>query len=107
MKVNREEAFDLFRKFLSEGTLLECRFGLPIFSFRLRVRLREITPDGDLKLWSDDSTSELFLQVLSSAEFGYTEGKDLPGPDRFEGILVVILVPGRDDTISFAELPNR
>lgn len=107
MKVSREEAFDLFRKFLSEKTLLDCRVELPIFSSRLRARLREITPEGDLKLWSDDTTSEISLQVLSSAGFAYTEGTDVEGPDRFEGILVIILrlgASGKSDTITFTEV---
>jgi len=83
---------------------LECDFRLPVFALGFRARLREITPDGDLKFWSDDRASKLSLQVLSSAEFAYTDGVDITGSDRFEGILIIILRSGKEDTISFAEV---
>ena len=107
--MSREEAYDLFRKWLSEGTSLDCSIRLPILETRFRVRLRTITPEGDLKLSSDDNTSELSLYVLSSAEFGYTEGADIEAPDRFEGILVIILrkgTTGKADTVTFTEVSS-
>jgi hypothetical protein len=47
MRAGRDEAFSLFRKWLSEGTALECKLNFPSFSSRFRARLRRIS-DEDL-----------------------------------------------------------
>ena len=54
MRAGRGEAFDLFRKWALEKTLLECGLNFPTFRARFRLRLREVS-GNDLKLWSDDT----------------------------------------------------
>jgi hypothetical protein len=107
MRTGRDEAFDLFRKWLSERTLLECTLSFPAFQSRFRARLREISGE-DLKLWSDDTVSELALWVAPSMEFGYGDARKAEGPDRFEGLLVIFFRLGREgeeaDFISLTEV---
>ena len=107
MRAKREEAFDLFRKWLSDRTLLECSLSFPSFRSRFRARLRSVS-DDDLKLWSDDTISELALRVEPWMEFGYGDAVEAKGPDRFEGVLVVIFRLGEEgeeaDFIVFAEI---
>jgi hypothetical protein len=95
MRTRREEAFDLFSKWLSEATLLECRLNFPAFRSRFRVRLREIS-ESNLRLWSDDTTSELVVRILPQMEFGYGDAAGVRGPDRFEGLLVIFFRLGRE-----------
>jgi hypothetical protein len=110
MRAGRGEAFDLFRKWLAEGTLLECKLNFPLFRSRFRARLREMAGD-DLKFWSDDTTSELVLRIAPGMEFGYGDAMDVRGPDRFEGLLVTFFRLGAEgeeaDFICLAEVIER
>ena len=109
MNVSRDEADDLFRKWISEETTIECGLRLPICSLRLRACLREITPGDELKFWSEDKASVFSLQLLDSMTFGYTDAVTA-GPEagaRFEGILVIFLrlgKTGKADMVTFTEV---
>jgi len=110
MRVGRDEAFDIFRKWLSEETLLECTFFFPTFRSRFRARLRELS-DDELKLWSDDTTSELALRVTPSMAFAYGDLRNLEAPERFEGFIAIIFrfdTGGKEsDFISFTEVTPK
>jgi hypothetical protein len=106
MRATRDEAFDIFCKWISEGTPLECTLSFPVFQSRFRVRLRELSSD-ELKLWSDDTTSELVLRLRSWMSFAFGEGRDLE-TECFDGFLAVIFrfdPEGKEpDFISFTEV---
>jgi|ERR1017187_299063 hypothetical protein len=110
MRAGNAEAFDLFRKWLSEETLIECKLNFPLFRSRFRARVREIS-SGNLKLWSDDTKSELALRIEPWMEFGYGDACGVEGPDRFEGLLMVFFrvgVEGEEaDFISFTEVVEQ
>jgi hypothetical protein len=107
VRAGRGEAFDLFRKWLAEATLLECSISFPSFRSRLRARLRRIS-ENDLSFVSDDTVSGLALRIDPSTEFGYGDASAAEGPDRFEGLLMVFFRLGREgeepDFIGFAEV---
>jgi hypothetical protein len=107
MRAGRDEAFSLLRKWVSAGTLLECKLSFPSFRSRFRGRLRSVS-DDDLKFWSDDTTVELALRVEAWMEFGYGDAAGANGPDRFEGLPVVFFRVGGEgeeaNFIAFAEI---
>lgn len=107
MRATREEAFDIFRRWLSDRTVLECTFSFPVFRSRFRARLREISAD-ELKLWSDDTTSELAFRITSAMSFAYGDGRDIEAAERFDGFVAIILrfdSAGKDpDFISLTEV---
>ena len=74
MRAGRDEALDVVRKWLSEGALLQCNFDFRGFAAAFRGRIRTLSPD-ELRLLSDDKTSELVLTLGPDVEFGYGEPK--------------------------------
>jgi hypothetical protein len=107
MRIGRDEAFDLLAKFVSERTLLECSLSFPFFRARFRARLSRVSPE-ELRLMSDDATSELAMRFGPRIEFGYGDARNVEGADRFEGILVIFFrlgVEGEEaDFISLTEI---
>ncbi len=107
MRTTRPEAFDLLHKWASEETLLECSLKFPVFRARFRGRLRSFSADK-LKLWSDDTRSELSLVIAPWMEFGFGDASKAEGPDRFEGILAIFFRVGEEgeepDLITLAEI---
>ena len=77
------------------------------FRARFRLRLREVS-GNNLKLWSDDTESELVLRVAPSMEFAYGDAREAKGPDEFDGILLVFFRLGAEGEeaqfIRFAEI---
>jgi hypothetical protein len=70
MRIKREEAFDLIRKFADESALVECSLRFPTFSARFRGRM--VSFDGiDLRVISDDTRSEIVLRIAPWMEFGF------------------------------------
>lgn len=109
MRVGREEALDLLRKFASEQALLECRMQFPILAGRFRGRLT--LNDADLHLRSDDGGVEFVFRVTRAVEFAYGDARTLPTAERFEGVLLLIFrlgeEAGADDFISLTEIIPR
>ena len=107
MKIGRPEAIDLLRKWEEEKTLIECVMEFPSFSTRLRARVSKVEPSR-LRLMSDDTTSELALNLEPWLQFGYGDTRGLEAADEFEGILVIFFRMGEgaepSDRISLSEV---
>ncbi len=105
MKVSREDVLTMFRVWQADGALLRCDFSSERFAACLRARVREIT-DSEIKLWSDDTFSELVLRVTSDLRFEYADPRDFPHE-------ATVFVRGLEfswpnkDTIRFLELVER
>jgi hypothetical protein len=78
LRAARAEALDLFSKWRSEGTLLECRISLPGFTARFRGRLSRFTSD-EVRFASYDNASEFAASLQPGAEFGYREAAQSDG----------------------------
>ena len=96
MGTGRSEAFDLLSKWVSERTLLECTMSFPLFTSHFRVRLDEVRGD-ELRLVSDDTTSELALRISSWTEFGYGDMGRVEVPEQSGDTLVFFFRFGKDD----------
>ena len=77
MRTGRAEAFDVFRKWASEGSPLRLYFRFAFFASSFLGRIKEVSPDR-LYFLSDDSTSELELRLPADLEFGYGDPRDFP-----------------------------
>ncbi len=107
MRTGRTEAIDLFRRWVSEATLLRVHFSFSLFALSFLGRIKEVS-DTRLYFLSDDTTSELELPLPDDLEFGYGDDR------RFEnvGLAGIVLIfplaeaPERD-AISFAEVADR
>lgn len=106
MRAGREEGFDLLSKWVSERTLLECTISFPAFVARLRGRLAGFSA-GEVRLLSDDTSSELALRLGPSLDFLYGDMSSVDRADKFEGALIVVFRLGDEgpaDVISFTEI---
>jgi hypothetical protein len=110
MRVSRNEAFDMLRKWLSEGALVGCNFECARFAAAFRGRVREVLPDM-VRLLSDDAKSELALDLALDLEFGYGEPKAFS--EEAKALVSTLVVsfpppaPGREperDAVVFTEL---
>ena len=91
--IGRAEAFDIFSKWLAEGTLLRCDFDfadLARATFRGRVKALDAAA---LALLSDDGTAELALGLTSDLVFVYGDNRE----DRIEGELAGAVCMSRPD----------
>jgi len=109
MRMGRDEALDLLRKWLAEGTLLRCNFDLLVFAATLRARVRDVAPDR-LELLSDDATSEVVLPLRPDFEFGYGEPapRSVDAQDSVCGLVILLSPsgPGLDpDAVLLTEIP--
>jgi hypothetical protein len=96
----------LFDKWLSEATLLQVSFSLPLFTACFRGKVFRFSPDL-LVVASDDRTAEVSLRMVSSLEFAYGDSRGTPEAEEFEGTLVIFTgskdVDGERDFITLAE----
>jgi hypothetical protein len=108
VRLNRSEALDIFRKWFSERVLLECRFRFPDFEACFRGRLFGVSED-QIKVASDDTTSELTLALRPSMTFAYGDPRDFPADAKqYISILVVFFEePSEEESldkrVSFVE----
>ena len=107
MRVGREEALDLFRKWLAEGTPLRINFGCPVFSAAFRGRVSRVSTI-EVGALSDDRLAELALRVTPELEFAYGDSRGTPDAGAFEGALVIFLRTSEEgeepDFIAFSEI---
>ena len=107
MRVGRDEALMLFRKWKEEGTLLRCSFESDLFAATFRGRIRELT-DSILRLLSDDGVSELALAILSDLEFWYGDSRDSEEYEPLWGVICFSRPAPRDvearDVMCLSEL---
>jgi len=106
MRMGREEALDIFRKWLSEQSTLQVNCDLYVFAAAFRVRVREVAPDR-LSFFSDDGKSELILPFSGSLTFGYAEpaAGSVEAMDAVSGL--VVFFPSDDgdpDALTFTEV---
>jgi hypothetical protein len=89
MRIGREEAFDIFRKWEAERALLVCNLGFPLFAAAFRARVSKFSPT-ELRLLSDDTHSEFAMTFKPDMEFYYEDSRRTPQEsDVYEcGVLV-------------------
>jgi hypothetical protein len=106
MVMGREEALDIFRKWLSEESTLQVNCDLYIFAAAFRVRVREVLPRR-INFFSDDGKSELVLPLPDDLRFGYAEPSagSVEAMDAVSGL--VVFFPSDDgdpDVLTFTEV---
>jgi len=101
VRVGHQEAFLIFRKWLSEATFLRCRIDFPCFSASCRGRLAEVSDEG-LRLFSDDTFTEVALLFKDDTEFDCSEA----GGEHGFGVLIVfdLRAEGPADTVALFEI---
>jgi len=77
MRIGREEAFDMFRKWETERKLLVCNLGFPLFAAAFRGRISTFSPT-ELRLLSDDTHSEFAMSFRPDMEFHYEDSRRTP-----------------------------
>jgi len=89
VKIESEEAFDLFRKWEAEHALLVCNLGFPFFAAAFRTRVSKFSP-VELRLLSDDTHSEFAVTFNPDMEFSYEDSRQTPQEsDLYEcGLLI-------------------
>jgi hypothetical protein len=108
VRTGRSEALDIFRKWLSERSLVRCDLLFGDFAASLRGRVFRVAEDrGDLV--SDDTHSELALVLRPDLEFAYGEPRDFPAEAEIFAGGLVVLFPSLDpaaerDKIRFMEM---
>ena len=108
MKIGRAEALDVFRKWLADGSLVQCNLGLLVLAAAFRARVRLVLEDR-IEFLSDDRTSELVLPLSADCDFGYGEPNRASGESAVAVSAVVVFLsptgPGLDpDAVAFTEL---
>jgi hypothetical protein len=106
MRIGRDEAFDLLRKFSAERTLLECTLSFVPFVARFRARLTAAGSD-EVRLMSDNSTSELVFRLAGVVDYYYGDARNLDTPNPMEGVVIFVYRyddDGANDSISLAEV---
>ena len=105
MRVGRSEAVDLLRKWRSEESLLRCDISLSRFAalFRVRVFLVDAV---DVRLLSDDMTSEMTLRLSDDMEFEYEDPRGFPEDTAFFDSSLIMRF-GDGDFISFTVIIER
>ena len=111
MRATRSEAFGIFHKWFSEGSLLSCHFSFHKFAVALRGRIFAMN-DTEIKLVSDDRLSEMALRITADLEFGYGDSRQSPeDASRYDSAIVVFFSSlsdkGEPDIIGFAEVLER
>jgi hypothetical protein len=106
MTMGREEALDIFRKWLSDEAILQINCDLYVFAAAFRVRVREVLPDR-VNFFSDDGKSELALPLPDGLKFGYAEppAGSVEAMDAVSGL--VVFFPSEDgdsDALTFTEV---
>jgi hypothetical protein len=109
MRMEYAAALDLFRKWLSDRSLIRCQGSLNMFSFSFKGRMVDVNP-AEIRLMADDADSEFVLRITDKIEFGYADSRVVTGQEAadYECLLMVFLGPipneGEGESVAFAEL---
>jgi len=93
MRAGLPEELDLLREWLCERKFLRCEFVLSEFSGSFRARIVSLT-DEQMRLQSDDESSEMDIGLRSILEFKYPEPDAVEERRDFAGALVAVLARG-------------
>jgi len=91
MRIERDEVFDLFRKWETERSLLLCTLGFPFFAAKFNGRIAKLT-SVELRLVSDDS--EFAMTFRPDMEFYYQDVRNTPEESHLFECGVGILFSG-------------
>jgi len=110
MKVGREEALDLFRKWETERSLLLCNLGFRLFAAKFKGRIAKLT-SSELCLVSDDTHSEFVMTFRPDMDFHYQDARNTPTESHLYECGVAIFFNGNSkspaeerDHIGFTEV---
>lgn len=103
MRAGLEDVLTIFRVWQSDKALLRCDFSFGRFAACFRVRVRDVS-DSEIKLWSDDTFSELVLRVTPDLLFEYDDPRRFPEDAEVFSRGVEVLFPPSTDSIKFLEL---
>jgi hypothetical protein len=106
VRTTRDEVLGLFRKWMEEGTELECSFSFPLFAAAFRAKVRAVS-ETELRLVSDDTTSELAVRLEPEMEFGYGDAFDSWRGARFGGLVLVLRTGPTDEDVDFIGFTER
>jgi len=93
MRVGREEAFDLFRKWETARSLLLCNLSVPLFAAKFEGRVVKLT-SIELHVVSDDTHSEFVMTFRRDMEFHYQDVRDTPAESHLYECGIAILFNG-------------
>ena len=105
MRAGRDEAVDIFRKWLAEQTLIRVEGKFQAFSFGLWGRVLAVTPTELRILSKRTESAELVLRLTPDLEFGYGDSRMANEQKQLsEGIVVFFRSPEMTtpDTIALA-----
>lgn len=103
MRVGRDEALDIFRKWFSERSLLRCDFEFAMVAATFRARVVFVSAD-EIKFLSDDRSSEMALLLKDDFTFGYGEPRGFPEEAGIFESVLVLLAPDDKDRIAFTQI---
>lgn len=104
MRMGRDEAIDIFRKWLEDGAKVRVQGSFSDFAFGLWGRILSVTP-AELKLRSHETDSELVLKLCPELEFGYGDNRIVTGEEKkFSECIVVFVGQDEQDHIALAAL---
>ena len=104
--ITREEAFLMFRKWLSEETDLFCKTNLRS-SRKKQMTCRIEGIKGDEVRLRLEAGAPVAFTIPTVAEFGYGEPQEFPDlPEKAVSALIVMVSPGsrERETVTFVEL---
>jgi len=104
MRAGREEAFDLFRKWETERSLLLCNLGFPLFVAKFEGRIVKLT-SIELRVISDDTHSEFAMTFRPDMEFQYQDARITPTESHLYECGIAVLFSG--DREKSAEARDR
>jgi hypothetical protein len=93
VRIGREEAFDMFRKWETERSLLLCNLGFPLFAAKFKGRVVKLT-SIELHIESDDTHSEFLMTFHPDMEFHYHDERIAPSESHLYECGVAILLGG-------------
>ena len=103
MRAGLGDVLSMFRVWQSDSALLRCDFSFAGFAACFRARVRDVA-DKEIKLWSDDTFSELVLRLTPNLLFEYADPRDFPEEAKAFSRGLAILFPPSSDSINFLEL---
>ena len=74
MIIGRNEALDLFLKWLNEGSLIRCQGSLPIFAFSFRAKVSGLS-SGEVRFMSEDTHTEFVWKITDGVRFDYADSR--------------------------------
>jgi hypothetical protein len=108
LKAERQEAFDILRKWQDEKSVVRLQASFPLFAFGLWGRILSMT-DNELRVMSDDTKSEITLRLTPGLEFAYGDDRMVMGEEKkFSACLVMLFNTDSEpfDTVAIAALKS-